>query len=82
MLLFIHVYVHFTCSLSHTHTLCQPVQMVSTSDRKYRFGVPFKLLTKQVGFYICSVCILYSYISARDSFVCVNLTYVYVRTYM
>ena len=26
-------------------TLCQPVLTVSTSDKKYRFGVPFKVLT-------------------------------------
>ena len=33
-------------------TLCQPVLIVSTSDKKYRFGVPFKVLTKQVRLYL------------------------------
>ena len=34
------------------YTICQPVLMVSTSDEKYIFGVPFKVLSKQVGLYI------------------------------
>ena len=33
-------------------TLCHSVLVVSTSDKKYRFGVPFKVLTKQVGLYV------------------------------
>ena len=42
-------------SVPSSCTLCQPVLIVSTSDKKYRFGVPFKVLTKQVGLYIQSV---------------------------
>ena len=35
-------------SVPSSCTLCQPVLIASTSDKKYRFGVPFKVLTKQV----------------------------------
>ena len=38
-------------SVPSSRTLCQPVLIASTSDKKYRFGVPFKVLTKQVGLY-------------------------------
>ena len=38
-------YVHFTQSLAHVRTLCQSVLIVSTSDKKYRFDVPFKVRT-------------------------------------
>ena len=31
------------------YSLCQTVLIVSTSNEKYRLGVPFKVLTKQVG---------------------------------
>ena len=34
---------------------CQPVLIVSTSNKKYRFGVPSKVLTKQVGLYFSAV---------------------------
>ena len=44
--------VKFTSDLLSSCTLCQPVLTVSTSDKKYRVGVPFKVLTKQVGLYI------------------------------
>ena len=30
-------------SVPSSCTLCQPVLIVSTSDKKYRFGVPFKV---------------------------------------
>ena len=43
-------YLHFTQSLAHVH--CQPVLIVSTSDMKYRFGIPFNVLTKQGGLYV------------------------------
>ena len=39
-------------SVPSSCTLCQPVLIVSTSDKKYRFGVPFKVLAKQVGLYL------------------------------
>ena len=42
-------------SVPSSCTLCQPVLVVSTSDEKYRFGVPFKVLTKQVGLHTCRV---------------------------
>ena len=38
-------------SLLTSYTLCQPILIASTSDKKYRFGVPFKVLTTQVGHY-------------------------------
>ena len=37
-------YYYFTQSLAHVHYICQPVLIVSTSDEKYRFGVPFNKL--------------------------------------
>ena len=40
---------HTPHSVPSSCTLCQPVLMVSTSDKKYRFGVPFELHTEQVG---------------------------------
>ena len=40
--------IHFTQSLAHVHYVCQPVLIASTSDKKHRFVVPFKVLTKQV----------------------------------
>ena len=53
-------------SLPSSCSLCQPVLIVSTSDKKYRFGVPFKVLVKQASGYIestlhslpssCSLC--------------------------
>ena len=39
-------------SVPSSCTQCQPVLIVSTSDKKYRLGVPFKVLTEQVGPYI------------------------------
>ena len=39
-------------SVPSSCTLCQPALIVSISDKKYRFGMPFKVLTKQVGLYI------------------------------
>ena len=48
-----------TCLVSILHSvpsscaLCQPVLIVSTSDMKYGFGVPFKVLTKQVCLHAC-----------------------------
>ena len=39
-------------SVPSSCTLCTPVLIVSTSDKKYRFGGPFKILTKQVGLYM------------------------------
>ena len=36
-------------SIPSSCTLCQPLLTVSTSDMKYRFGVPLKVFTKQVG---------------------------------
>ena len=39
-------------SVPSSCTVCQTVLIVSTSDKKYRFGVPFKVLTKQVEQYI------------------------------
>ena len=38
-------------SVPSSCTLCQTVLIGSTSDKKYRFGVPFRVLTKQVGLY-------------------------------
>ena len=38
-------------SVPSSCTLCQPVLIVSTSDKKYRSGVPFGVPTKQVGLY-------------------------------
>ena len=32
-------------------TLCQPELIVITSDKTYRFSVPFKVLPRQVGLY-------------------------------
>ena len=39
--------IHLTQSLACA--LCQPVLIASTSDKKYRFGVLFEVLTEQVG---------------------------------
>ena len=42
-----------SCSVPSSCTLlCQPVLIASTSDKKYRFGVPLTVLTKQVGLYL------------------------------
>ena len=43
---------HTPHSVPSLCTPCQPVLVVSTSDKKYRFGVPFKVLSKLD--YICS----------------------------
>ena len=43
--------MHTPHSVPSSCTQCQPVLLASTSDKKYRFGVPFKVLTKQVGLY-------------------------------
>ena len=37
---------HTPHSVPSSCTPCQPVLVVSTSDKKYRFGVPFKVLSK------------------------------------
>ena len=48
-------------------TLCQPVLIVSTSDKKYRFGMPFKVLTKQVCLYdMLTVCTYNMYGCIKD----------------
>ena len=52
---YIRMYIHFTQSLAHVHYVCQPVLIASTSDKKCRFGVPFKVLPKQVGLQVLSV---------------------------
>ena len=39
---------------------CQPLLVVSTSDEKYRFGVPFKVLSKLD--YICSPAYIETYV--------------------
>ena len=41
--------VHTPQSLAHVRYVKQPVLIVGTSDKKYRFSVSFKVLTKQVG---------------------------------
>ena len=38
-------------SVDGSCTLCQLVRIVSTSGRRYRFGMLFKVLTKHVGLY-------------------------------
>ena len=43
---------HTPYSVPSSCTPCQPVLVVSTSDKKSRFGVPFKVLSKLD--YICS----------------------------
>ena len=43
---------HTPHSVPSSCTPCQPVLVVSTFDKKYRFGVPFKVLSKLD--YICS----------------------------
>ena len=45
-------------SVPSSCTLCQTVLIASTSDRKYRFGVPFKVVTRQVGLYIPAISIV------------------------
>ena len=49
-------------SVPSSCTLCQPVLIVSTSDKKYRFGVPFKVLTKQVGLHTSSYITVFLYV--------------------
>ena len=44
-------------SVPSSCTLCQPVLVVSTSDKKHRYGLPFKVLTKQVCLYSCICCL-------------------------
>ena len=44
--------IHTPHSVPSSCTPCQPVLVVSTSDKMYRFSVPFKVLSKLD--YICS----------------------------
>ena len=46
-----HQTMHTLHSVPSSCTLCQPTLIEKTSDKKYRFGVPIKVLTKQVGLY-------------------------------
>ena len=61
---------------TYIYTLCQPVLPVSTSDKKYRFGVPFKVLI------ILTITSEYTNISTTVNYTCIR-TYVctYIRTY-
>ena len=43
--------VHTPHSVPSLCTLCQPVLIVRTSGKKFTFGVPFKVLTRQVELY-------------------------------
>ena len=52
----IHLLIRTLHSVPSSCTLCQLVLMVSTSDIKYKFGVPFNVLTNQVVLYtICDL---------------------------
>ena len=55
-------YMYFTWSLAHVHTLCQPVLIIFTIDKKYRFGVPFKVLSKHVVLYFALKCKLHKWL--------------------
>ena len=58
-------------------TLCQPVLIVSTSDKKYRFGVPFKVLTKWAELVLVCMYVLYvhRYVSVFVHTVCMSVQY-------
>ena len=49
-------------SVPSSCTLCQPVLIVRTFDKKYRFGVPRYLRIKQVGLYTPSRVIFFLWI--------------------
>ena len=71
---------HTPHSVPSSCTPCQPVLVVSTSDIKYRFGVPFKVLSKLGYIYTCIHINVCKYL---HMYVCMYLcTYVFkVHTY-
>ena len=44
-ILMVSEYTSRTQPLAHVHYVNQHIKYVRTSDKKYRFGVPFKVLT-------------------------------------
>ena len=48
----VNTFLHAHASVSRLCTLCPPVLIGITSELKCVFGMPFKVLTKQVGLYV------------------------------